>query len=669
MKKITLRPSSQVIPRRAYSIDYAAKLNSEQLRAVFHENGPALVLAGAGTGKTRTLTYRVARLVEDGYDPSRILLLTFTKKAAQEMIGRASTLLAGRCDKVAGGTFHAFAWRTIQRFAPQEPNAARFTVMDQSDANDAMGLVRSRFDVRTHKRRFPSKEALQAIYSKAVNKARPLSEIIELEYPGFVEYSDMVVDVIRAYTEYKIKHNILDYDDLLLRLLSLSRDPLVGEHLKRQYAMIMVDEYQDVNPIQHQIVLALAGNQGNVMAVGDDAQSIYSFRGADVRNIHSFPSEFQSCQIIRMEENYRSTQEILDVANCILDEAPNAFKKTLWSSVDGGELPIRVQCRDERQQSEFVAQQILEYREMGVALSEIAVLFRSGHLSFDLEIELSKVNIPFRKVGGLRFTEASHIKDLLALIKLTVNARDAVSWYRVLCLLEGVGSKTASRIIETVVGHDTPLEALREEKTTKAAVSIGGLMDVVRAAHGTASPGECARLLAGWYKGEMERIYDDSQRRWKDVESLVAIASGYRSTGAFLDDVALDPPNEALQDIDDGDGEAEFVTLSTIHSAKGLEWKVVFGIWINEGTLPSSKAAGDALAIEEERRLLYVLCTRAERQLILSYPAVMASWERGEALGLQSRFLDPIASERSPMFTVEIDEGPPLPAHELPNNP
>lgn len=669
MKKITLRPSPQVIPRRAYSIDYAGTLNSEQLRAVFHENGPALVLAGAGTGKTRTLTYRVARLVEDGHDPSRILLLTFTKRAAQEMIRRASTLLGGRCDKVAGGTFHAFAWRTIQRFTPSVPNSARYTVMDQSDAHDAMGLVRSRFDVREFKRRFPSKEALQAMYSKAVNKARPLSDIIELEYPGYVDCSDLIVDVIRAYTEYKTRHNLLDYDDLLLRLLSLSRDSTIGGHLRQQYSMIMVDEYQDVNPIQHQIVRSLAGEKGNVLAVGDDAQSIYSFRGADVRNIRSFAGEFLHCDVIRLEENYRSTQEILDVANGILQEAPDALKKTLWSNVTGSDLPMRVQCRDERQQSEFVAQQILEYREQGVALSEIAVLFRSGHLSFDLEIELAKLDIPFRKVGGLRFTEAAHIKDIIALIKLTVNAKDALSWYRVLCLLEGIGAKTASRLVEIVVGHETPLEALQQVGKTKALASVAALMDVVSSARGAVSPGECARILAGWYRVEMERVYDDVHRRWKDVESLVAIASGYRSTGSFLDDVALDPPNEALQGMEDDDGESEYVTLSTIHSAKGLEWMVVFGIWINEGTLPSAKASGDSLAIEEERRLLYVLCTRAQRHLILSYPAVVASWERSEAIGVQSRFLDPIAVERFPVFTVEIDDDPPVPALELPNNP
>lgn len=434
MKKIVLRPASVAPNGASYRIDYASVLNPQQYQAVMHNNGPALVLAGAGTGKTRTLTYRVARLVEDGIDPSSILLLTFTRKAAAEMLRRASQLLDGRCEKVSGGTFHAFAFRVLktfgmpsseQRTASSEQRAV-YSIIDQSDAEDIMNLVRSKFDLAARRKRFPNKGTLHDMYSKSVNMSKPLDELIAEQYPQFIDDTETIRQMVHAYTDYKHKNSLFDYDDLLLYLLAMTRHETVGKALQSQFRHVMVDEYQDTNNLQHQIVLGLAGTNGNVMVVGDDAQSIYSFRGANVRNIHNVPASFESCMIIRLEENYRSTQPILNVCNSILEDAPFMFEKKLRAYREGGENPKLITARSERQQSQFIAQHVLELREQGIPLSEVAVLVRSGFLSFDLEIELQRANIPFRKFGGLKFAEAAHVKDILARLRITENVRDVV---------------------------------------------------------------------------------------------------------------------------------------------------------------------------------------------------------------------------------------------------
>ncbi|MBM4178842.1 MAG: ATP-dependent helicase [Ignavibacteria bacterium] len=666
MKKIVLRPASVSPSGKSYRIDYASVLNAQQYEAVMHSNGPALVLAGAGTGKTRTLTYRVARLVEDGVDPASILLLTFTRKAAAEMLRRASQLLDGRCEKVSGGTFHAFAFRVLktyglssseQRVASSEQQVV-YSIIDQSDAEDIMNMVRSKFDLAARRKRFPNKGTLHDMYSKSINMSTPLEDLIAEQYPQFIDDTDTIRQMAHAYTDYKHKNSLFDYDDLLLYLLAMTRHDTTGPALRSQFRHVMVDEYQDTNNLQHQIVLGLSGAHGNVMVVGDDAQSIYSFRGANVRNIHTVPSSFASCAIIRLEENYRSTQPILDLCNAVLEEAPFMFEKKLRAHRGGGDLPMLITARSERQQSQFIAQHVLELREQGISLADIAVLVRSGFLSFDLEIELQRSNIPFRKFGGLKFAEAAHVKDVLARLRITENPRDVVSWFRVLQQLEGVGQKTAQTIIDNLQMHADPLAEPERTygATGKGVQALQNLLHDLAKARRVRHPLERLQLIAEVYRATLERVHDDAPKRWKDIETIVGIGGRYGSCQEFLDDIALEPPTDGLDTIDPDDRETEFMTISTIHSAKGLEWKVVFVLSVNEGRLPSAKSADSEESLEEERRLLYVACTRAKDVLILTFPDIMAEWQHSDVLSRPSRFLDTVTNEICPRYFLAEEQ-------------
>jgi DNA helicase-2/ATP-dependent DNA helicase PcrA len=531
-------------------------------------------------------------------------------------------------------------------------------VLDQSDAQDVMNLVRGRFDVAALKKRFPQKGTLHDMYSATVNTSRPLVDVIAADYSQFVDYTDKITEVIQSYNAYKYGNGLVDYDDLLLYALSLTRHPEIGPILRSQYKHIMVDEYQDTNALQHAIVCGLAGEQQNVMVVGDDAQSIYAFRGADIRNIHAFPSVFSQCEIIRLEQNYRSTQQILDVCNSVIRDSPHVFDKELTSDRVNGEPPMLISAVNERQQSEFVVQQLLSMREDGVPLSDMAILVRSGFLSFDLEIELGKANIPFRKFGGLRFTEAAHVKDLLAMLRLTENPRDVVSWYRLLLLLPGVGQATAQKLLDGMQGIVDPLTSeYMLQQGGKAGVSIRELAHQLQHARTIHDATTRMRAVAEALRPLLESTYDDHPKRWKDIDVVVAIGSRYVTVAEFLADIALDPPNDALDDIDPDDGEEEFVTISTIHSAKGLEWRTVFMIWANDGRIPSAKSAENEASLEEERRLLYVACTRAKERLLIVYPAIMAEWHGGDVVGRPSRFLEGVSRDQCPQFylTEESD--------------
>ena len=659
MKKLVLKQATLAPTGKAYRIPYEQVLNEQQLRAVMHTNGPALVLAGAGTGKTRTLTYRVARLVEDGVDPTSILLLTFTRKAAAEMLRRASALLDGRCERVSGGTFHAFAWTTLRRFGVpgRQETAPPVQILDQSDAEDVMSLVRSRSDITRKRKRFPNKSTLHDMYSKAVNMSKPLVEVVTDQYPQFIDDAEVIGKIIRGYNSYKHDNGLFDYDDLLLYLLAATRDERIGPVLRSQFRYVMVDEYQDTNNLQHQIITGLVGQSGNIMVVGDDAQSIYSFRGSNVRNIHMVPETFSPCEIIRLEQNYRSTQQILDVCNAIIEGAPGMFDKHLQSTSPPGEAPMLVSAVNERQQSQFVVQQILELRDTGVPLSEIAVLVRSGFLSFDMEIELQKANIPFRKFGGLRFAEAAHVKDVIARLRLTENPRDIISWHRVLVQLEGIGQKTAETVIEALLAETDPLA--NPERSfgvgPKAASVVAGLVSMLARARTVTSAQQRCSMIADAYHGVLQAVFDDAPKRWKDIETIVAIASRYGAVSEFLADIALEPPTDTLDDIDPDDAENEFITLSTIHSAKGLEWNSVFILWVNEGRIPSARSADSEESLEEERRLLYVAATRAKRRLCMVYPSVMLEWQNSDVLGRPSRFLDGVAADLLPQFYLQED--------------
>jgi DNA helicase-2/ATP-dependent DNA helicase PcrA len=658
MKKLLLKKSSVTAASRApdsYKIRYDEELNAAQLQAVMHEEGAALVVAGAGTGKTRTLIYRVARLVEDRVPPESILLLTFTRKAAAEMLRRASHLLDGRCEAVSGGTFHSFAHGYLRRSQAAiaafgyDPN---FSVLDQSDAEDVVNLLRSQFLERgtpkDKKRRFPRKNTLFSIFSTAVNRRLPLETVVKNDFPQFADDIAEINALRERYASYKRWHNLMDYDDLLSVFVELLRQ---NESLRREaqerFRYIMVDEYQDTNAIQHEIVVTLASGHENVMAVGDDAQSIYGFRGADVGNILHFPDAFSSCRIIKLEENYRSAQPILSFSNEIMRRAAYGFEKELYSRKSGGAFPAVVQAESEEQQSEFIVQQILEYRENGLPLDDIAILMRSGFHSFDLEIELNRANIPYQKFGGFKFIETAHIKDIIAHLRVLVNPKDAVSWNRILLLLEGVGPKTANAVIEAVTTGEIGLHATHNlGKIVRGDEAIRGLFSLLaRLDESDGAPGEKVWQIIEYYRPQMKKKYDDYKKRLKDIETMGAIAERYRTLPALLADMAIEPPIESVEDVQSPGAETEFVTLSTIHSAKGLEWRAVFIIWALDGRFPSSRAFDSEDDLEEERRLFYVACTRAKERLFIAYPINIFDRESGQVLGKVSRFLDGIGEE------------------------
>ena len=444
-----------------YKIDYRKKLNAVQLKTVEITKGPVLVIAGAGSGKTRTLVYRVARLVEDGANPESILLLTFTRKSAQEMIRRATRLLDERCGKTSGGTFHSFSNMILRRYAKLVGFNNNFTILDRKDSEDTIGLIRTRMGFHKSKSRFPHKETVHEVISKSINKDLPIDKILKESFPHFLENSADIKIISLEYRDYKRSKSIMDYDDLLVYLEKLlAEQDEIRNKLSNFYKYIMIDEFQDTNKLQAKIAYHLASSHRNILVVGDDSQSIYSFRGANFRNIMDFPKVYKDAKIIKLEQNYRSTQPILDFTNQIIARAKESYSKTLFTKKEGIQKPVYIESQDENYQSKFIVQRILELREEGVPLKEIAVLFRSSWHSMDLEIELMSSNIPFVKYGGLKFMEAAHIKDIMAYLKVTFNPLDSVSWHRILLLIEGIGPQTAYNIIQEVVDNKRGPELL-----------------------------------------------------------------------------------------------------------------------------------------------------------------------------------------------------------------
>ncbi|MFP4543554.1 MAG: ATP-dependent helicase [Candidatus Kapaibacterium sp.] len=661
MKKIKLKKSVAGKPREriGYKINYESELNVAQYEAVMHNNGAALVIAGAGTGKTRTLVYRVARLIEDGVPPQNILLLTFTRKSAAEMLRRASILLDGRCDRVSGGTFHSFGVQVLRRHAESIGYDINFSILDQSDSEDVINLLRTRSGIIPDKRRFPQKQTLQRIYSMSVNKRSDIAEIIEEDYPHFSEETDRIGEMIRIYNEYKKNYNLMDYDDLLLNVLRLMKDkPGIAKQLSDSYKYLMVDEYQDTNRLQHEIVLRIAGKHENVMAVGDDAQSIYAFRGANFQNIMFFPESFSNCEIFKIEENYRSTQPILDLTNEIIKAAIFKYDKGLYTNRPGGELPKLISAVNERQQSLFLVQQILELNEQGISLNDIAVLFRSAFHSFDLEIELNRANIPYQKFGGIKFSETAHVKDLIAYLKILQNPKDAVSWQRILLLMEGIGPATAGGIVEMIAGDE--LNFFNTDKLSKYSKVKSRLEELFRLFSKLKEKkygvGEKTAQFADHYRDLMKNKYDDWKKRWKDIEMFLNISERYNSINTFLNDMAIEPPLEAVDELTPESKEEDLLNLSTIHSAKGLEFRAVFLMWALEGRFPSSRAVDTIDTVEEERRLFYVACTRAKDELFITYPTNIYDRESGFVLSSPSRFIREIDEQYIDKYVLADDD-------------
>jgi DNA helicase-2/ATP-dependent DNA helicase PcrA len=656
--------------------DLASELNPEQAAAATFANGPLLIIAGAGTGKTRTLIYRVAHLIEAGVKPERILLLTFTRRAAQEMLARAERLVGGASRKVAGGTFHATAHRLLRRFGAAAGVANDFSIMDQGDSEDLIQLSRAQLGYAESKKRFPRKETLQYVYSRHINTEIPVDDILRDEFSGFVEYHEDFLRIFADYTKRKGERNLVDYDDLLLFWATmLEAAPQIAERIAGMYDHVLVDEFQDTNTLQARVLRGMCRTHHNITVVGDDAQSIYSFRGASFRNILDFPRQFPGTTIVTLEQNYRSTQPILDVSNTLISRAAERYTKTLWTKRSGGEMPWLVTTQDEQQQTRFVCDRILELHETGIPLSEIAVLFRAGYMSADLEIELTNRKIPFEKWGGLKFLEAAHVKDVLAFLRILENPRDEVSWYRILMLLPGIGDVTARAAIDMMAQMAWDSRAFGQyrapARAREAHTQLVALLDQLRADPVLDLSSVAADIfrVRQLYDSLLREKYDRVEPRLADLDQLQTIAGAYPNREAFLSALALEPP-QATQDLAGGsDEEQDVLTLSTAHSAKGKEWTAVFVIWAVDGWFPMARAINDEDELEEERRLMYVALTRARNHLAVTCPLNSYPTRRTAdySIDQMSRFLDRGVREKMervvPRFDGTVEKEPePSPA-------
>ncbi len=622
-------------------INYEKELNEAQYEAVFVTEGPALVIAGAGSGKTRTLVYRVARLVELGVNPESILLLTFTRKAASEMMDRASQLLDVRCRAVSGGTFHSTANYILRRYGDLI-GFPGYSIIDRGDCAEVVGYIVGELGIKRKELKLPRNSTIVDIISKAINKSMKVPELLETYYPHLTDLSDTINVLAGKYDEYKKTHMVMDYDDLLVKLKKLLVEfPGVCRALGNRYRYIMVDEYQDTNPLQAEIVELLGKDHRNVMVVGDDSQSIYSFRGADIRNILEFPGIFPDAKIIKLEENFRSTQPILELTNAIIERARQKYTKCLFTSKSGGILPQLVVARDEAEQSCWIVEKIDSLRREGIPLREMAVLFRSSFHSFDLEVQLSKGSIPFAKYGGLKFAESAHIKDLLAHLRVFLNPHDRLSWNRILKLLPGVGQATANKVIKWLNADVPSLDRFKEYAATQKG-KMKVLLDLVRLFDALSDPDldvkDLVAITIKYYEPILTQKFDDYPKRARDLSYLQEWSAPFESLEQFLTDMALEPPevNRAPSDFAE---RADFLTLSTIHSAKGLEWRIVFIINAANGYFPSRHSLLSDEDMEEERRLMYVACTRAKEQLYIVYPETGRDSYYGSVMLEMSEFM------------------------------
>ncbi len=657
-----IRPAGRSGLRGADRVDYEADLNRQQLDAVMHPGGPMLVLAGAGTGKTRTLVYRACRLMEGGVPPGRILLLTFTNKAAREMLDRVGRLLDRETGRVHGGTFHSAGHRILRRWAERVGYGPRFSILDREDATDLMGHALADVSPEAPKRRLPKPRLLVDLYSFVINTGRELEEVLVEKAPQFFDAADLIGTVFKRYLERKRRADLMDFDDLLLNwLLLITRHADVRRQLASSYRHILVDEYQDTNRLQADIVDAMLGPERNVMVVGDDAQSIYAFRGADFDNILTFPERHDNCAVFRLETNYRSTPQILALANASIAHNRRQFRKELRSVRTTGELPVEVVTPTPEQQAEWIADTVLELRDEGIDLEEMAVLYRNHSHSFDLQVELTRRNLPFRIRSGLRFFEQRHVKDVLAHLRFVDNPRDEVSFARAMKLRQGFGPRLTARLWARVAGAD-PLGRLigTDPQTVDLPAGARRSMAAAKTLFGELAearllgqPGESIRLVVtefyqDWARGNLE----NAGSRLEDIEQLALFADGFPDLGGFLAEITL------LNDLSGEDTVRgptdEVLTLSTTHQAKGLEWRVVFVLWLAEGRFPSARTED----MEEERRLFYVAVTRAQERLFLARPELARDRYRVDVLLDPSRFLGELpegVTERLVVAAAEDD--------------
>ncbi|MDZ4699815.1 MAG: ATP-dependent helicase [Rhodothermales bacterium] len=646
------------------SIPYAAELNEQQYAAATAAGGSVLVIAGAGTGKTRTLVYRVAYLVETGTPPEQIVLLTFTRRASSEMLTRASALLDGRCSRVRGGTFHAFCLTLLREHAGAIGFPNRFNILDASDDADVIDVLRTARGLHKASVRFPRKKTLQALFSTVTNREMGLDDVLASSYPQFLDHLEALYQLFEDYAAYKREHGLMNYDDLLYYAEALlAQDSGIRRSVSAGCRHILVDEYQDTNRLQATLVQHLASVHGNVMAVGDDAQSIYRFRGADAANIFAFPERFPGTKVLKLEQNYRSTQAILDLANHVISRAHRKYDKRLFTHREGGELPGLVAASDDRFESRFVCQMVLELREQGVALNRMAVVFRSSFNSYDLEVELSRRGIPYVKYGGLKLSEAAHVKDVLAYLRVLENPRDAVAWHRLLQLLEGVGPKTA-RDLAVWIAADRPEPFALEARpfSPRYAERLQELFQLLRTLHQQppALSDQIDRILQHYDPLLKKAYFEDYPKRLQDLEHVAALTQNYTDRAAFLSALALDPIELTAIDTAPVDDDEPPLILSTIHSAKGLEFDTVFLLHALDGILPSGYALKDVESLDEELRLMYVAVTRAEQRLFISYPVLQHRRHLGEILSNPSRFVQDVPEHLLEPWSL-LDEGAPPP--------
>jgi DNA helicase II / ATP-dependent DNA helicase PcrA len=616
---------------------YLESLNAEQRRAVEHGVGadgtigsPLLVIAGAGSGKTNTLAHRVAHLIIKGADPRRMLLMTFSRRASFEMTQRVERIARRVLGDDAGimtdaltwaGTFHGIGARLLREYAERIGFDPGFTIHDREDSADLLNLVRHELGFSKTESRFPTKGTCLAIYSRCVNAETPIETVLGQHYPWCSGWASELKQLFAGYVEAKQKQNVLDYDDMLLWWAQMMSEPAIAEEIGGRFDHVMVDEYQDTNRLQASILLALKPDGRGLTVVGDDAQSIYSFRAATVRNILDFPDHFSpKAEIVTLDRNYRSTQPVLAAANGVIELARERFTKNLWTERSSAQLPRLVTVRDEADQARYIVEQVLANREEGSRLKEQAVLFRTSSHSGPLEVELTRRNIPFVKFGGLKFLDAAHVKDVLALLKFVENPRDRVAGFRVLHLLPGIGPASAQRILDQLAAFPDPISAIAALPVPpRAGDDWSGFVSALANLRYSEWPVDIERARL-WYAPHLERIFEDADVRLADLLQLEQIAAGYPSRERFLTELTLDPPDASSDRSGPPLRDEDYLILSTIHSAKGQEWKSVYTLNVVDGCMPSDLGAGTTAELEEERRLLYVAMTRAKDDLHLIVP-------------------------------------------------
>ncbi len=662
-KRYTLTPPSLPAPK----IPYTQELNAEQLQVVTSGEGPVLVLAGPGSGKTRTLIYRVAYLLEKGIDPQRILLVTFTVKAAREMLDRVERLLKVRPQGLWGGTFHHIGNLILRRHAEKVQRTPTFGILDEEDAKGLISTCVSDLKVAPTKTRFPQANVLESIFSLSVNTCRSLEQVASETTPQFLELLPLIQRVFDAYQERKRTANLLDYDDLLTCWLRmLQENPDLCRRYSEQFKYVLVDEYQDTNRLQFELIRTLSCAHKNLLVVGDDAQAIYAFRGAEIQNLLEFPQIFPGATIYRLQTNYRSTPEILRLANASIQFNSRQFPKELKSVKEPGPIPAVVPLVDAKQQAAFVAQRILELREEGIPLAQMAVLFRARFQAAELELEMAKRNIPYLVRGGVRFFEQAHIKDVLAYLRMIINPHDELAWERVLRLQEGIGAVYARQIWTSLKARSNPLAEAIQDRAGEGLPSRAGagwkqlcrtLRELTSRSVANRPAEMVLTVLRGGYQEQLKNRFEDAKDRREDLEQLVNLAANYDSTERFIEDLTLREPfkGETLRGWAQAD---EALVLSTIHQAKGLEWTALFLIGLVEGQFPHPKSIEDPSELEEERRLFYVAVTRTQRELYLTYPLTRYSYQRGEVLMRPSIFLQELPENLCELWRVVGDDLP-----------